>query len=406
MPSYLDFFKRIPALKKQNLIFIFITYFFALFSYPLMRSATGAYFYEFYSAQEYPLATFFSIVFLVGAIYLCNRLQKLVGVQFLYLGIAIVTTVLSIISYFAINSGVSFFAFFLFAIKESYIVLLIHLCLAYANNYFDLEEVKKLFGPIGAIGSVGGILGGQFTALFVKAIGTDIVFFISLILIFIAGISFYKTHKIKEIEANKNTLKAPLKSLKHIKKFIFLICTIVALSQWVIFIADLQFNIIFEKIVTSKDSRTEFLGNMYSYINMISLFIQFFIIPYLLSRVSNKAVFLSIPIVYCILSLAILGVGASSLIISSGVFIFLKASDYSVFSYSKEVLYHGLSSAQKYGAKYITDMFVYRLAKAFIAIIMSILSIKNIQYLNIFQIIFIIIWIICVLSLIKLKKEE
>jgi AAA family ATP:ADP antiporter len=163
---------------------------------------------------------------------------------------------------------------------------------------------------------------------------------------------------------------------------------------------------IFEILVTSKDARTAELGNIYSYINGLSLFIQFIIIPYLLSRVTNKFVFFSIPIIYSGLSFLTMGLGASSIILAGGAFVFMKASDYSIFSYSKEVLYHGLTNAQKYGAKYITDMFAYRLAKALIAGVMSFVEVERIEILNMFQVLFILVWIICVYILFKNQKEE
>ena len=412
MKSYLNFLKSLEDFKVKTLVYIFFTYFLVLFSYPLLRSAVGAYFYDFYTANEYSLATFLAIVFLIVCIYLSNRFQKSIGIHKLYISICFVSVVLFLGAFILSSKGFAPAAFLLFALKESYIVLLIHLCLAFSNGFFNLEEVKKLFGPIGAIGSIGGILGGQVTANFAKSLGTNVIFFSSLAFIIIAGFTFYKTKKYFELKPKEEDeelethRQEPIKSIKPVLKFVILICIIVSLSQWVIFIADLQFNIIFEKLITSKDARTAYLGNIYSYINGISLFIQFIIIPYLLARVTNRFIFLSIPIVYSLLAFLTMGFGASSIFISAGVFVAMKASDYSIFSYSKEVLYHGLTNAQKYGAKYVTDMFAYRLSKAIIAAIMTVFTINRIEILNIFQIIFIIIWGVCVYTLFKTQVKE
>lgn len=410
MKSYLNFLKQLEPFKKKTLLYVFITYFLVLFSYPILRSAVGAYFYEFYTSSDYSLATFIAIIFLIGSIFISNKLQKKIGVHKLYFLLCTVCVFLFISSFYFLEGGVKQFAFLIFSLKESYIVLLIHLCLAFANGFFNLDELKKLLGPIGAIGSIGGILGGQFTAIFAKSLGTDVIYFISLAVIILAGISFFKTKKSSLLKREDNILetneiKDPLKSIKPVYKFIVLICCIVALSQWVIFIADLQFNIIFEKIVTLKDERTAYLGNIYSYVNGLSLGIQFVIIPYLLSRVTNRFIFFSIPIVYSLLSFITMGIGASSMILTGGAFVFMKASDYSIFSYSKEVLYHGLTNTQKYGAKYITDMFVYRLAKALIAFVMAVVTVKQIEVLNIFQVVFILMWIACVYKLFRIQKE-
>ena len=71
-------------------------------------------------------------------------------------------------------------AYTLFAIKEVYIVLLIHLCLAFSNSYFSMEQVKRLYGPLGGAGSIGGIIGGQLTSNIAKDYGTNVVLFTSL----------------------------------------------------------------------------------------------------------------------------------------------------------------------------------------------------------------------------------
>lgn len=410
MKSYFEFIKELAPYKKKTLLYLFLTYFLVLFSYPIIRSAVGAYFYEYYTSSEYSIATLIAIGFLVVCIYISNKLQKNIGIHQLYLSLCVATSIIFGLSFYFLNLGIKPAAFLIFSLKESYIVLLIHLCLAFANGFFNLIEIKKLLGPIGAIGSIGGILGGQFTAVLAKPLGTDVLYFISMGVIILAGVCFHRT---KKYSFNTNSDKSPdteivepLKSVRPVFKFVMLICLIVALSQWVIFIADLQFNMIFEKLVTSKDARTAYLGNIYSYINGLSLFIQFIIIPYLLSRVTNRFVFFSIPIIYSGLSFLTMGLGASSIILAGGAFVFMKASDYSIFSYSKEVLYHGLTNAQKYGAKYITDMFAYRLAKALIAGLMAFVAVERIEILNMFQVLFILVWIICVYILFKNQKEE
>ena len=54
--------------------------------------------------------------------------------------------------------GIKWASYLFFVWKEIYIVLLIHLILAFCNVNFNLEQMKRLSGPIGAVGSVGGIL--------------------------------------------------------------------------------------------------------------------------------------------------------------------------------------------------------------------------------------------------------
>jgi AAA family ATP:ADP antiporter len=203
-------------------------------------------------------------------------------------------------------------------------------------------------------------------------------------------IPFLFVQKVEELKIEKK--QTPLKTIASVKKYVFLIAGIVAVTQWVIFIADLQFNMVFEKVVESKNDRTAYFGQIYSIINVVTLFIQFVILPFILVRMSTKAIFLFIPFFYLLLVFGGLGIGGASLFIVAGVFIFMKAVDYSVSSVVKEVMYHPLGRLQKYGAKYITDMFVYRSSKALIAFVFALLSLKEMGTLNLIQAILIFVW--------------
>jgi AAA family ATP:ADP antiporter len=409
MKSYFGFINDLPRDFKRNGLFIFLTYFFAIFSYPFVRASTGAIFYESYSSNEYSFATFIAISFLILIIFLSDKLQSRIGIHKLYSLLGLLTIGSLSGFYFMHSLGFKPAAYGLFATKEIYIVLLIHLCLAFTNGYFSMEQLKRLYGPLGAAGSIGGVIGGQMTSHLAKSYGTSSVFFFSLGLIFCAVICFYQTRHVSLTleETEKEELKKePLKSVRGIGKYVALIASIVALFQLIIFVADLQFNIIFEQVVTTKDARTAYLGEIFSYTNMGTLFLQLFIIPFALVRVPIKTVFYFIPVIYLVLILGGLGLGAGSLYVVAGVFILMKAIDYSLFSAAKEVMYHPLSKVQKYGAKYITDMFVYRLAKALISLVMSFFAVKELTSLNTLQVVCIALLLLCITLLFKEQKNK
>ena len=406
MQNYLNFIKELSPDFRRNGFYIFLTYFFALFSYPLARSSTGAIFYESYSSNEYSFATFISVVILIIVIFLSNKVQKRIGIHKLYGIIGIFSVVMFLGAFSLHQNGVKEMAYVLFAIKEVYIVLLIHLCLAFSNAYFSMEQVKRLYGPLGGAGSIGGIIGGQLTSSLAKSYGTNVVFYSSLIIIILTVLVFYQTKNAKLVADKKKINQTPLKSIQGVKKYVFLIASIVALTQFVIFIADLQFNIVFEKVVESKDARTAYLGDIYKYINIVTLFLQFVLLPYLLMRVRIKSLFFFVPLLYLSLIFGGLSMGAGTLFVVAGVFISMKATDYSIFAVAKEVMYHPLESTQKFGAKYITDIFIYRTAKALIAFVMSFFAVKEMGSLNSVQAIFIALWFVAIIFLFKEQKNK
>lgn len=409
MKNYFEIFRDAPREFKKITSLLFATYFFVLFSYPLVRSVSSAVFYEAYTADDYSFATFVGVIALMIIIGVNNKLQNRIGVHKLYLVTGFLSVIVMLGAFIGFNNGMKQMALVLFATKEAYIVLLVHTCLAFANAYYSLDQMKQLIGPMGAAGSVGGILGGQVTSKLAKNIGTDPVFYIALLAILVTVILFYFTRhtKIKGLEPNKSI--TPIKAVRGVKKYVFLIATIVSISQFVIFVADLQFNVVFEQIVQEKDARTAYLGNFYSLINIVSLVLQFIILPLLLMKFTTRSIFLAIPILYIFLIATGLGAGIGTLFIVASVFIAMKGMDYSVFGAVKEVMYSPLFSLQKFGAKYITDMFVYRSAKALIAFVMAQEVVKQAvegtYTLAIIQFICLSLWIFCIFVLFKEQKR-
>ena len=101
MKNYLEFVNGLTPEVKKNGFYIFLTYFFALFSYPLARSSTGAIFYESYSANDYSYATFISVVVLIFVISISNKIQKRIGIHKLYSAIGILTVISMLAAFFA-----------------------------------------------------------------------------------------------------------------------------------------------------------------------------------------------------------------------------------------------------------------------------------------------------------------
>jgi AAA family ATP:ADP antiporter len=95
--------------------------------------------------------------------------------------------------------------------------------------------------------------------------------------------------------------------------------------------------------------------------------------------------------------------GGEALFATALFYIYLKASDYSLFSGGKELLYQCLRPEQKYGAKYLTDMLVYRFSKALIAAVLIYLHSSSI--LNVMMTIFLFSWLILVIRIFHMQKK-
>ena len=400
--SFTSLIKKSDPLYKRNLIFFLLSYFLVLFNYPLIRASTTSLFFEAYGAKSSPAAWAWAILFLSLSIFICNRLQKAKSVQFVFAAASLFSALVFFAGNLSYFQDHKIFAYFSFIWKEICIVIQVHLLLGYANNFFRKEDFKLLVGPVGAIGSLGGIFGGLLTSSLSASSGTKMVLDLGVLFVILPLFFFLKTEKIAAIDVQH---KSPVSTLNtpDLKKYVFYICCMVGIAQFIINIADFKFNLAFESAVPTSDLRTAYLGNIYTWTNALTFLFQFLILPLVLPRVTEKKLHLFIPISYLISVLAILMGSQIGLLPVAMLYIYFKAADYSFFSAGKELLYQPLEGAQKYGAKYLTDMLVYRASKASIAIIL--IYLQSSLILDMMMMGFLLLWLLIVVKLFELHRK-
>lgn len=400
--KFLSLLKNSDRDFKKNLSFFFLSYFFVLFNYPLIRASTTSLFFEAYGAKSTPGAWAWAVIFLSITVYLCNRLQKKQSVQIVFTVATIASSLVFLSGSLSFFAGNKLFAYFSFIWKEICVVLQIHLMLGYANNYFSKTDFRILVGPIGAMGSIGGILGGLLTSYLSANGGTLLVLQVGVAFVLLPISFLLFTKKINTVNVEH---KSPVASLDtpDIKKYVFYICCMVALAQFIINIADFKFNLAFEAAVATKDLRTAYLGNIYAWTNGLTFIFQFLVLPFVLLKVTEKNLHLFIPLSYLFCLIALMLTPQVGVIPIASLYIYFKAADYSFFSAGKEILYQPLQSSQKYGAKYLTDMLVYRSAKALIAVVLIYLQTSSI--LDMIMVGFLCLWLFVVVKLFGLHRK-
>jgi AAA family ATP:ADP antiporter len=401
--KFSDIWKKSDSAFRKNLLIYLASYFLVLFNYPLIRASATSFFFEAFGAKSSPVAMFVSVFFLAFAIMVCNRIQINATVQRVFFLASIVSGFLFIVGTLGFLGRINVFSYVPFVWKEIYIVLQVHLLLAYGNTFFTREELKHLIGPIGAAGSLGGILGGILTSYLSKEWGTNSVMWTGVAFIFLPAVLFLFSRPV--IAKTDEKKVSPLRSLDTagIKKYVFYVALVVFLTQFVINIADFMFHLEFERSITSSQERTAYLGRLYSLTNLLTLVFQMALLPYILPRVSERNFHLFIPISYAISIALMLTVSGIGLLPIAALFTYLKAADYSLFSSGKEILYQPLQPQQKYGAKYLTDMLVYRAGKAVVALVLIYLQSSSI--LNMLMFIFLGLWVFLIIKLFQLHRQ-
>lgn len=391
----------LPNQQKRDLIGVGLTLFLIFFSYPLMRSTTTSLLLTALGVKASPYAWIYSVVALSFSVSILNSFQKKLRPQALFSLVVLITVILFVGLYFGYKAFGDLWTYPLYVLKEVYIVLLVHSVLGYINSSVEESVAKVVYGPLGAIGSLGGILGGLVTTALVKDVGVFALYFCGVFLIFSTLIFFRGTsdNNVHLVEAKE---RSPLQSIAGIKSFVFLVATIVLLSQFVINIGNYQFNVFLGEAFKDSVSKTEFLGKIYASINSFSLVAQVIFLPFLLRYVPHFFTHLSIPIIYGGAFFMPLFFGGDGLMPMAMTFVVFKGLDYSVFGAAKELLYYALTDIQKYGAKYVADMITYRLAKGIISLIL--IKIPS-NLINSLLGVCLVAWIFCLFPLFKQYKK-
>lgn len=381
-----------------------LLFFLILFTYPLVRSTTTAIFIQHHGAASTPTVWFFSIFVLAAAIGVYNRFQAKVSVHALFVWTCLISVCLFGLGVLALSQGFSLVAYFLYIWKEAYIILLVHMALGYLNTSIDVNLAKMLYGPFGAVGSLGGLLGGICTTILAaNFFEAWAILLLSCVLIVITGLVFAGMSRKNCLsqqtrdQSKENIKRSPLESLKGVYPYIACICLVIVMTQFCINLVNFKFNLLFDQLIESEREKTQYLGLVYSTINGLSLFVQMLIVPLVMRYFGLKAIHLSIPIIYLGFVLAGLIGDVGSLFLVSMAFVAVKGLDYSLFSAAKELLYFALDAKQKFGAKYLVDMFFYRFGKGLISLLL--IFYQSIYFVNTMLILSLVVWWFALLGL-------
>ncbi|MBT6325275.1 MAG: hypothetical protein HOJ35_04855 [Bdellovibrionales bacterium] len=390
---------------KKNILFVGLSIFSILFSYPIVRSTTTAIFLDSFGAKSSPLVWLLSVIILSFVIGIFSRWQTRLSIHKLYFYTSIFSFVFFLLGIIIYISGFKHFAYLLFVWKEAYIVLLLHMVLGYFNTSINVSQAKVLYGPLGAVGSIGGILGGLCTTQLTFLFSSTVILPIGGLFILISGLFFVNTDRSICLSKNLDSEEkmTPLKSIKEIKKYVFWFAIIIALSQFTISIANFKFNLLFDEIVTDKLLKVRYLGKLYSAVNLTSLIIQILFIPICYKYIKNKHVHFFLPLFYLFMTIIGFTLGGNFLLPVASTFVLFKGLDYSLLNVAKELIYFPLNNFQKYGAKYLCDILVYRSSKGMVSFLLIFFQSDKIIMTALY--IFLGLWFLSVFPLFSEQKK-
>ena len=138
----------------------------------------------------------------------------------------------------------------------------------------------------------------------------------------------------------------------------FLIAAMILLSQFYSYFIGLNFQEVIHEQFQDLDKQTAFSGLFFAITNGASIFAQFLLTPFLLSRISISTIHFLIP---SINFLCMLGLWFSpGLYAASAAFLIFKVMEYSIFRAAKEILYIPFSFDVRFRAKELIDVLGHR----------------------------------------------
>ncbi len=239
------------------------------------------------------------------------------------------------------------------------------------HSTVDPKKAKYVYGLIFACGGAGSIAGGFFAHYFAKSLGSSNLFLFTLLFYSLIGLIYYHAlrfslHKsnlgfVKNLKEDSPNMKEGFSIIRN-SNYLMVILFLVVFMQISISLVDYQFNLMLSNTITDTDLRTQYMGKTIGIINTFTTIFQLIGGYVFLRFFGVKKSHLFIPVFLGINALVLHVFPIFSVAVYS--YIAIKAVDFSIFSISREMLYIPLSLKEKYKAKAIIDVFVYRSSKA------------------------------------------
>lgn len=254
---------------------------------------------------------------------------------------------------------------------------------AFANYLYDPRQAKRIFAILGVGATVGGIVGGYITQYGAPALGTENLMLLCCALLLIAiGLTWYLWRERREtiLEAAKAQRYKRAKSEKTDgsfrliweSRYLKLIMAIIAVSIVISTVVDNQFSFVVEEKILTKDEKTAFFGQFFTYLGWAAFITQFLFTGRLLKRFGVAATMMILPLA------TFLGSGLFVLmpLLSTGLLV--KIADgsfrYTTHKAALELLYLPVPIAVKNRTKTFIDVFTDRFSKGIAALIVILVT--------------------------------
>ena len=293
-------------------------------------------------------------------------------------------------------------SFYLFG--DLFSTLMVATFFAFLNDAVYPETARRLYGLVGLGGVAGGVFGSTVVRVNIDSmaysdwlwlcVGLAVLIVVSA---WVAGRHVQVTDEPAQAEPEAPTHSAATEGARLVfsSTYLLSIVAVVGLYEVISTIMDFQFTATVAHYLSGPDIGAQF-ALIYSITNWVSLFVQFFLTGWVMSRFGVGIALLVLP---CAIAM-----GSTAFLLFPVLWMgsLLNTADngfsYSINQSAKEALYVPTSSAEKYRAKAFIDMFVQRFAKS-IAVLISLgltfafTDFNSLRYLSLITLVLLVVWV-------------
>ncbi len=357
--------------EKAFIFFAMMCGFFICCEYSAIRPVSSSLFIYSYGTRYLPYAWLALVPFNFLAVSVYNKLLPRWGSKKIFMvlvGLVMCSNTLAAI--YCKKFAAVPFLFYMW--KEIYVLLMFQLVWSVIHANVKFSKAKYLYGIFFGVGGLGSMLGVSFPSFLAVSHGSENLIFLSMPIYCILLLFYLKMNKFCSGEVphhEKHEHGGVLHGMKLIRgsRFLIFALLIVMFMQMITATVDFQFNDFLERTFLDKDVRTEYAARVLGIVHTLTVALQFLGTYLLVKWVGFKRVHYLMP--------AILGTSICLFAIfpvfsmAAAMFVACKGIDFSIFGAIKEMLYVPLKSDEKFRAKAVIDIFVYRSSKALASIL-------------------------------------
>jgi AAA family ATP:ADP antiporter len=390
--------------QKRFSFYTLVCIFLVMAEYGMSAPVSSSLFLSYFSAYNLPYVWLFTVPlnFLIVAGY--NQLLPVFGPKKTFTFTLILISTIHVLSACFVKTFPPLI-FFQYAFRDIYILLLFKQIWSMIHATMNVSKAKYLYSLPFIVGSIGAIFGSRLPASFALFLGSSKLFFLTSLFYLFLYYFYKKALVYGNSKVDKNLFSQKTKggfSLINNSRYLKLILTLVLFMQLTVALVYFQFNLYLDQAFTDIDLRTAYMGKIHFFISSASLVMQVFISALLIRILGLKRAHLLVPIT--LFSNSLLFLLKPTLSTISYLYSSVKALDFSFFCLIREQLYTPLNIDEKYRAKAIIDIFVYRSSKALASVILLFFPISLIP-LSYVSIVIFCLWIIALGFLFKKKKQ-